>query len=290
MPELPEVEVIVKSLKKSIEGLTISKIDINFPKVIKNQNPKGISEFKGKRIKDIYRNGKYIITVFSDGCKILTHLGMSGKLLVMPTESDIPKHSHLVYNFKENHQRLIFNDARRFGKVIYSLNGESKVDKKLSTLGVDPLKVSLNKFLAMLAERRCMIKSLLLDQTCIAGLGNIYIDESLFDAGIHPRSLSNEIPEQKALKLHKSMREILRLAIKTGGSSISDYRKTDGSKGYFQIKHKIYGKVGKPCPVCGTIIERISAGGRNSAVCIKCQVPPVVKPSAKMICECWWGS
>ncbi|MBD3170712.1 MAG: bifunctional DNA-formamidopyrimidine glycosylase/DNA-(apurinic or apyrimidinic site) lyase [candidate division Zixibacteria bacterium] len=289
MPELPEVEVIARGLGKRVKGLTVSKIHINKPEVIKNDNPDGICNLQGKVIEEISRQGKFIIARFSGGGRILTHLGMTGKLLVMPTDEEIPIHSHLVFEFMENHRRLVYNDTRRFGKVLYSLNGEGIIEQELSELGGDPLKISSKRFLKILKSHKRMIKPLLMDQHVIAGMGNIYADESLFEARIHPRVISSELSEQEGLTLYRSIRKILRSAIKAGGSTINDYCRDDGTMGYFQIKHQVYGKADQPCPRCGNTIYKMTVGGRTSSVCINCQRPPVVKPTARVFRDCWWG-
>lgn len=289
MPELPEIEVIVQGLGEKVEGLTISKISVNFPNIIKNRNPSGIKKLQGEKIRKIYRRGKFILADFSGGGMILTHLGMTGRLLVMPTDQEIPKHSHIVIDLKENCQRLVYNDSRRFGKIIYSLNGEGRIEDELASLGDDPTAITFENFYSKLSNHKRMIKPLLLDQSILSGLGNIYTDESLFSAGIHPRYLSHEIPEDKALALYDSIKAILRAAIEAGGSTINSYKREDGSPGYFQFEHKVYGKTGRPCPVCGTIIERIMAGGRSSSICINCQKPPAARQTARMYAECWWG-
>jgi len=289
MPELPEVEVIVRGLAKNIKGLTISRIGINSASVIRDPHPRIIHEFEGRTIKAISRKGKYVVAEFMEGGTIITHLGMTGKLLVKPTDEKLPKHSHVVFDFKENCRRLIFHDARRYGKILYSLYGFGQDETKLSAIGVDPLIITSKRFSQILSNHKRMIKPLLLDQTIIAGLGNIYVDEALFDAGIHPRELSHELDSETVNKLHGTIRRILNAAIKAGGSTINSFRHEDGGSGHFQLKHRIYGKAGQDCPRCGNTIEKINVGGRTSSICTHCQKPPILKPTAKVFRDCWWG-
>ncbi len=289
MPELPEVEVIVRGLNKKIRGLTISNIQINFPSIIKGMNPYGIRWFKGKTINKIQRHGKFISIEFVGGHKILMHLCMSGKLLVLPKNGELPKHSHLIFDFENYDNSLIFNDVRRFGKIIYSFAGDYLVDEKLSGLGVDPLEMTEEQFVEIIQSHRKMIKSLLLSQAVISGLGNIYVDESLFDAGIHPMNLSNEIEREQIIKLYHSIQKILLAAIEAGGSTIDSFRNEEGKKGTFQFQHRIYGKYGEKCPKCGNTIIKINVAGRTSSVCTTCQVPPAPRPTARVFRECWWG-
>lgn len=288
MPELPEVEVIVRGLRENVEGLTIARIGINFPEIINGGNQREMHRLKGKRVNHISRKGKYILTEFSEGERMLTHLGMTGKLLVVSSGSELPKHSHVIIEFKENGRYLVFNDIRRFGRMVIDDDG-GKIESIIDSLGADPLKISAEEFVDILFSHKKMIKSLLLDQSIIAGLGNIYVDESLYDAGIHPRTISCDIKREYAEKLHASIQKILKSAIKAGGSSIRDFVSENGDAGYFQIEHKIYGKAGQECLRCGSIIEKIKVGSRTSSICVNCQPPPLPKSSPDVYRDCWWG-
>lgn len=269
MPELPEVETIVRGLRRFKPSGTVSGSFIRAGKVFKSSRIK--KKLLGRKLNEISRRGKYILMWLDDGQCLAVHLGMTGQLYWTKGERQPDRHTHFRLKFKGSDKVLQFRDVRKFGHVgLYRSKKELWSDDRFSKLGPDALQISLVDFRRLL-ERRRMIKALLLDQRAIAGIGNIYADESLFAAKVHPEQRASEIGQAKMRKLYKSMRRILEEAIAAGGSSIRDYRQSDGREGQFQTKHKVYGRTGKKCGRCGERIERLLVAGRSSHICPKCQ-------------------
>jgi formamidopyrimidine-DNA glycosylase len=212
----------------------------------------------GRVICSVRRHGKFIVMNLDEGI-LMVHLGMTGKLLFNAEPS---RHSHGIFTLDEG--TLVFDDPRQFGRIEWG-------DARLAKLGPEPLEVDFDEFFSRLKVRKTRIKALLLDQTFLRGMGNIYADESLFRAGISPRAIASRINMQRAERLHQSIREVLTEAIQSGGSSISDYVDADGNRGWFQVLHRVYGRQGEPCTRCGSAIRRILIGGRSSHYCAKCQ-------------------
>ena len=270
MPELPEVETIVRGLNRRNSRLAspVSRVIVRGGKIFKSP---GITKLVGANLDRISRRGKNILMWFEGGQCLAIHLGMTGQLYWTDSKQKPDRHRHLRLEFKQSKQALQLRDVRKFGQVkLYRSEREVWSDEKIKKLGPDALEVSLGDFRRLLQRRR-MIKALLLDQTVIAGFGNIYADESLFAAKIHPSKRANEISRAKVKKLHESMRRIFREAIAAGGSSVRDYRKSDGQAGSFQTKHKVYRRTGLKCQRCGTPIERLMVAGRSSHICPACQ-------------------
>ncbi|NIA07739.1 MAG: bifunctional DNA-formamidopyrimidine glycosylase/DNA-(apurinic or apyrimidinic site) lyase [Actinobacteria bacterium] len=270
MPELPEVETIVRGLNrhKSRPARPVSRVIVRGGKIFKSP---GITKLVGKKLDKISRRGKNILIWFETGQCLAIHLGMTGQLCWTNSEQKPDRHRHLRLEFKRTKQALQFRDVRKFGQVkLYRSKREVWSDERIKKLGPDALQVSLADFRALLRHRR-MIKALLLDQTVIAGFGNIYTDESLFAAKIHPSEKANEINPAKVKKLYASMRRIFEEAIAAGGSSVRDYRQSDGREGSFQTKHKVYRRTGLKCQRCGTKIKRLIVAGRSSHICPACQ-------------------
>jgi formamidopyrimidine-DNA glycosylase len=195
----------------------------------------------------------------------IVHLGMTGRMVVCQPAADIAKHTHLIAQLASGRE-LRFIDPRMFGKLSVHLQSGG-----FDPGGVEPLEVSEERFVALFRGRKTPIKSALLNQKLLRGLGNIYADESLFRAGIRPRRRVAAITREQLGKLHRAVREVLREAIALGGSSISDYVDADGEEGFFQLQHRVYGREGEPCLVCGTAIQRVVLAGRSSHYCSKCQ-------------------
>jgi formamidopyrimidine-DNA glycosylase len=194
----------------------------------------------------------------------IVHLGMSGRLQICEPQEDVAKHTHAIVRL-ESGRELRFVDPRRFGRLSVARSGEFDAG------GLEPLDVELKDFVALFRGRKTPIKSALLNQKLLRGVGNIYADESLFRAGIRPRRRASNISREQLLRLFRSVKEVLREAIALGGSSISDYVDADGDEGFFQLQHRVYGREGEPCLVCKTPIKRVVLGGRSSHYCPKCQ-------------------
>jgi formamidopyrimidine-DNA glycosylase len=290
VPELPEVETIVRGLDQRAAGDTIESVWIGSRKQ-PLKSPAGMiaSTLEGKRIVRVHRAGKHIVfdlegaapvsltkrnrhassgqkrqaSSLQQGAQWVVHLGMTGRLVVCDAALEIAKHTHLIAKLASGRE-LRFIDPRMFGKLSVHAGG-------FDPGGVEPLEVSQEQFIALFRGRKTPIKSALLNQKLLRGVGNIYADESLFRAGIRPRRRAAAITREQLGKLHQAVREVLREAIALGGSSISDYVDADGEEGFFQLQHRVYGRGGEPCLVCGTPIRRVVLAGRSSHYCPKCQ-------------------
>ncbi len=270
MPELPEVETIRRFLKKHILNKEISAVNIKFDKIIHEDKKLFIEHLKKTIITDIKRQGKYFIFVLSNGYYLIIHLKMSGQLLYVPHKSKIIKHTHVIISFKGGDFDLRFKDVRRFGYLLTLSKSESR-KYLLKRIGTDILDVGSLEFKKTLKSKQRIIKSLLLDQKLYAGIGNIYANEALFLAGIHPRVKSSNLNDSQIRKLYEALQKILKSAIKSGGSSVGDYILPDDSIGSFQKRHKVYQKDGQACPICKTHIKRVKQNGRSSFFCPNCQ-------------------
>jgi formamidopyrimidine-DNA glycosylase len=211
----------------------------------------------GRKIESVQRRGKFIVIQLDEGV-LSIHLGMTGRLLVAGKPGD---HTHGVFALDDG--QLLYDDPRQFGKIEWN-------PKRVAALGPEPLEITFDEFRQRL-KRKARIKPLLLNQTFLAGLGNIYVDESLFAAGIHPLASAAGVSAPRAAKLHQAIREILTEAIAAGGSSISDYVDAEGRRGWFQVRHRVYGREGEPCTVCETPVRKIVVAQRGTHFCPKCQ-------------------
>jgi formamidopyrimidine-DNA glycosylase len=289
MPELPEVETIARGLNQRVSGDVIESIWLGEkPEPLKSPAPQIASALEHTRILAVHRVGKHIIFDLdrverapspAKGRKLkpelklprprttaqfIVHLGMSGRLQVCDPQSEIVKHTHAIAKLASGRE-LRFVDPRRFGRLSVAASGD------FEAAGIEPLETDLEHFIALFRGRKTPIKSALLNQKLLRGVGNIYADESLFRAKIRPRRRASTLTRDQLAKLFKAVQEVLREAIALGGSSISDYVDSDGEEGFFQLKHRVYGREGKPCLVCKTPIKRIVIGGRSSHYCPKCQ-------------------
>jgi len=219
----------------------------------------------GRRIKAITRYGKFIVASLDDGAFLMIHLGMTGRLLLGGKPG---KHTHAILTLDKG--VLMFDDSRQFGCFEF----HEQFPARVARLGPEPLEVAFEDFAADVKRRKTSIKALLLNQTFLRGVGNIYADEALFRAGIHPQALASSLRKDRIRKLYDAVREVLREAIEAGGSSISDYVDAEGRKGFFQIHHRVYGRTGEPCVTCGTPIKRVVVTQRSSHFCPRCQKRP----------------
>lgn len=216
----------------------------------------------GQTIREVRRHGKFIVMELSSGSTLTLHLGMTGKLLV---NSD--RTAYTRAGFRLDQGELLFEDIRTFGRIEIS----AALPERVAALGPDALQVDASEFAARAKTRRSAIKPLLLNQRFLRGLGNIYADEALFGAGIHPRATASRLSLSRLRRLHDAIRQTLRQAIDAGGSSISDYVDADGVRGSFQERHQVYGREGAPCPRCGGPIRRILVAQRGTHFCPRCQ-------------------
>lgn len=277
MPELPEVETVRRGLLPVMEGQQITRADINRPD-LRFPLPQGMKQrLEGATVQSLRRRSKYILADLSTGETLLIHLGMSGRMLISGQQlgefhHDHPapqKHDHVVLHMG-NGTRITFNDARRFGAMDLMVTATATDHPLLALLGPEPLGNDFHEtYLAgRLKGRKTPIKSALLDQHIIAGLGNIYVCEVLHRAHIHPARLATDTDAAPLVPL---IRDVLAEAIEAGGSSLKDYRQTDGELGYFQHRFRVYDRAGQPCLTCATPIERLVQSGRSSFFCPSCQ-------------------
>jgi formamidopyrimidine-DNA glycosylase len=212
-------------------------------------------------VKSVRRHGKFIVLELDQGV-LSIHLGMTGKLLL---NSEPGPYARAIFELDEG--LLVYDDVRHFGRIEWSAG----LLERAAALGPDALDIALEDFLKLLKKRNARIKPLLLNQSFLRGMGNIYTDEALFEARIHPRAIASLLTRERATRLHRAMVDILATAIRLKGSSISDYVDADGVKGSFQLQHQVYGRAGEACPACGTAIRRIVVGQRGTHYCPKCQ-------------------
>jgi formamidopyrimidine-DNA glycosylase (fpg) len=266
MPELPEVETIARGLDKRVAGDVIESVWIGSkPEPLKSPAKQIAKVLEGARINKVKRVGKHIVVDLAPSGEWIVHLGMTGQMLVAAPESELAKHTHLVAKLSSGRE-LRFVDPRRFGRL-----SVQKPENSFTAQGGEPLGVSEEKFIALFKGRKTLIKSALLNQKILSGVGNIYADEALFRAGIRPRRRANAITREQLRKLYKTLREVLHEAIKAGGSSVSDYVDADGEEGFFQLQHRVYLRTGEACYTCKSPIKRVVIGGRSSHYCPRCQ-------------------
>lgn len=273
MPELPEVETIVRSLRKAILGQTVTGVDIyRFDRIF--PDPARFTRLlEGARFENIGRRGKNILMALSNGYTLWVHLKMTGHFYYLPATDPIAKHDHLVFHLADNGCHLRFNDYRRFGRLRIYPTSEVMSRPGLAELGPEPLTLPADEFAQLLRRRSRMIKPALLDQTFLAGLGNIYSDESLFRARIHPRRLTDSLSLKKAHELHGHIRDVLMRGIRLMGTSVDTFAGLNGRPGRFQKYLLVYGREGEPCVRCGRAVRREKIGSRSACFCPRCQRP-----------------
>ena len=271
MPELPEVETIVRGLRSYLEGAEIGTFRLLFPPLLRRASGVALAAFEGKKVLTVKRRGKMILVECEGGRALVFHLKMTGQMLIERPEAPADKHVRLIVPLVGRDRELRFRDIRKFGFLCcLGPSGSSEVPE-LDALGPEPLEIDFRSFARLFQGRRGRIKSSLLDQRFVAGIGNIYADEILFRARIHPLTPAASLGERELKALWKSMRAILRLAISRKGSSIRDYTDPCGEPGDFQELHKVYGREEGKCPRCVTAIVRIKVSGRSTFFCPKCQ-------------------
>jgi formamidopyrimidine-DNA glycosylase len=258
LPELPEVETVVRTLAPYLIGRRIVSARFTSRFVTPGDPKKLARRVAGRRIESVARRGKFIVVGLDKG-ELVMHLGMTGKLLSAGIETT---HTYGVFTLDEG--MLLYEDPRQFGRIEWG-------DARVQRLGPEPLEVGLAEFSARLRKRKTRIKALLLNQSFIAGLGNIYVDEILFLSGIHPLAQAARLSAPRVAKMHQAMVDTLTLAIEHRGSSISDYVDADGNRGNFQMLHRVYGREGEACITCGAAIKKAVVAGRGTHYCPVCQ-------------------
>ena len=284
MPELPEVETIASGLNRRVAGDQITSVWLGpKPEPLKSPAAEIVAALEGARIERVRRVGKHIVVDLAHAAsnrkpkrnpQWIVHLGMTGRLIVTEPSAEIAKHTHAIVKL-ESGREVRFVDPRRFGRLSV-LNGQAagSEDQEASGFagpGSEPLTISADDFVKLFRGRKTPIKAALLNQKLLHGVGNIYADESLFRAGIRPRRHAGKLSRAELIALHRGLKTVLRQAINAGGSSVSDYVDADGEEGFFQLKHYVYMRTGKPCRKCGTPIERIVLAGRGTHFCPNCQ-------------------
>jgi formamidopyrimidine-DNA glycosylase len=303
MPELPEVETIARGLAKRVTGDVIESVWLGQKKEpLKSSATEIATTLERSRIAAVHRMGKHIVFDLTrngvartspsakkrksnakpktsgdlpspaggetrptnNKAQWIVHLGMTGRMQVCEPQSEIEKHTHAILKLSSGRE-LRFVDPRRFGRL-----SVATIDA-FDTTGIEPLEIEVEPFIALFRGRKTPIKSALLNQKLLRGVGNIYADEALFRAGIRPRRRAANVTRQQFSKLHHAIQEVLKEAIALGGSSISDYVDADGEEGFFQLQHRVYGREGEPCLLCKTPIKRLVIAGRGSHYCPKCQ-------------------
>jgi len=309
MPELPEVETITRGLAQRVTGDVVESVWLGQKKgPLKSSASEIAATLEHSRIASVHRMGKHIVfdleqdlvaralspaksggarqkstrsgtpppqalpvalasadrSVRPTRSQWIVHLGMTGRLQVCEPQTEVAKHTHAILGLSSGRE-LRFVDPRRFGRLSVARAADFDAG------GIEPLEIDLSRFLALFRGRKTPIKSALLNQKLLRGVGNIYADESLFRAGIRPRRRASTLTREQLGKLFVAVKEVLREAIALGGSSISDYVDADGEEGFFQLQHRVYGREGEPCLVCKTAIKRVVIAGRSSHYCPRCQ-------------------
>jgi formamidopyrimidine-DNA glycosylase len=261
VPELPEVETVVRTLRPAILGRRILNAEFGGLRVLRGLPIETARALAGQRVRAIERYGKFIAMRLDRGY-LVVHLGMTGKLLMDAART---KWTHAIFTLDRG--VLIYDDPRQFGRIEYAL----ELPARVAALGPEPLEVSLEEFARRLKVRRSPVKAVLLNQLVVRGVGNIYADEALFRAGIHPKRMAASLRKDRVAKLYRAMREVLAEAIESRGSSVSNYVDADGRKGSFQLSHRVYQRTGEPCVNCGAKIRRLVLAQRGTHYCPKCQ-------------------
>ncbi len=271
MPELPEVECVRRTMAPKLKGRLIRSFSLSGPDKLARPDARTMRRgLVGRRVARVGRHGKLLILELDSGGLWTIHLGMTGQVIMADSR---PKadHVHITVGFAGPGPRLYYRDMRKFGGMSYCPDREALMAGPLRNFGPDALLIGAEELAGRLAGRRAPIKSLLLDQRILAGVGNIYADEALHIAGIAPTAAPADLDHDQLLGLHRSVRETLLLALSRGGSSVRNFVDAEGRAGTFQHAHRVYRRTGQPCPVCGATIERTVLAGRSTHFCPVCQ-------------------
>ena len=271
MPELPEVETVVRDLRPRLIGRRFTALRVSRKALRRAWSRRWNAQLVGRVVRAVERRGKWIMLDL-DGPWLLVHLGMTGQFVVAAAEQPRQNHTHLVFALDDGVHELRFRDIRRFGcATLYPSRADIEAYFAQQRLGPEPLGVAPAYWRAVLAKTQRSLKAILLDQRVVAGVGNIYADESCFEARIHPATLGCDLDARHADRLRRTIATVLRRAIDRRGSSIRDYVGGSGLMGEYQDEFRVYGRTGEPCRRCGTPIERIVLGGRSTHFCPRCQ-------------------
>ncbi|MBU0514998.1 MAG: bifunctional DNA-formamidopyrimidine glycosylase/DNA-(apurinic or apyrimidinic site) lyase [Proteobacteria bacterium] len=266
MPELPEVETVAQGLRRTILRKKLKGVEVFLPKTVRHGD---LRDLVGRTVRRVDRVGKLMLLRWSGEMTLLWHLKMTGQILLARPAETLVKHTHLRFSF--NGLDLRFVDLRQFGYVKLVPTAEAEAQAEFRALGPDALGLDHSEFLERIRGRRGRIKPLLLNQSFIAGIGNIYADESLFRAGIHPLTPASDLSHDQRRRLFGAINDVLTEALSLGGSSISRFCDVHGKLGYFQTRHQVYRRHQEACPACGSVIERFRLGGRGTHFCPQCQ-------------------
>jgi formamidopyrimidine-DNA glycosylase len=284
MPELPEVETIARGVDAHVRGDRIVEVWMgSHREPFKNSARMQAAGLRDRRIESVHRTGKHIVVELGEQAEAagkrasapgggiaaqwIVHLGMTGRLLVTTPDAEVAKHTHARVGLASGRE-IRFVDPRRFGRLEFRDLGKGA---GFEGPGAEPLAIEAKEFAELFRGRKLAIKAGLLNQTLMAGVGNIYADESLFRAGIRPRRAAGRLTKAELERLRTALQEVLHAAIRLGGSSVSDYVDAEGVRGFFQLEHCVYQRTGEPCKSCGTAIKRIVVGGRSTHYCVRCQ-------------------
>jgi formamidopyrimidine-DNA glycosylase len=273
VPELPEVETIVADLRPHLVGRTILRAELAFPTIVRHPEPEEfVDAIVGMRIESVGRRGKYILLHLSHDLLLVVHLGMTGQLRLVDEITPLEKHTHAVL-FLDDGRQLRYRDPRRFGRLLLGTKGALLDARKMPRLGPEPIDpdFAADELYRRLRKRKAPLKAVLLDQTAIAGVGNIYADESLHRARLRPDRVAGTVSKRSAARLHESLRESLRAAIANRGSSVDTYRDAWGELGGQQEQLLVYGRAGEPCFTCGRPLRSLRVAGRTTVFCTRCQ-------------------
>lgn len=273
MPELPEVETIKRTLINKVSGRTIKSINISLSRLIKWPTPEQFkAQLRGQKIVTLHRRGKYLLFELTDNLMLIVHLRMTGRLYYMPSSEPDDKYTRVVFNL-DNGDRLLFSDTRTLGTLYLMPGDELWRISGLFNLGPEPLSAdfTIEYFSSILKKRQSKIKAILLNQSLIGGLGNIYVDESLAIAGIHPERAAASLNDEEIVRLYESINSVIAKGIEDGGTTFRDYRDAEGKSGSHQYHLYVYGRKGEPCRKCGATIEYKTVAGRGTHYCPFCQ-------------------
>lgn len=273
MPELPEVETVRRTLQELVVNKKVENVSVTWPKIVKH--PEEVAQFidalVGQTITDIGRRGKFLILYTSDFA-LVSHLRMEGKYGLFQKTEPVDKHTHVIFHFTDGTE-LRYRDVRKFGTMHLYLKGQEFDILPLAQLGPEPFSEAFTaeELSSRLTRTTRNIKAALLDQKTVVGLGNIYVDEALFRARIHPERPANSLTKEEITRLHKEISDTLSEAVEKGGSTIRSYVNSQGQIGMFQLELFVYGRKGEDCKICGSTLERIVTGGRGTVYCPSCQ-------------------
>lgn len=272
MPEMPEVETVRRGLLDQIVGKKIESIETLYPKIINGDSEEFKANLIGATVINIRRRAKFLIFDFDNGYSFISHLRMEGKYQVRNSYDDFDKHVHVIFTFDDG-MLLGYRDVRKFGRMQLVKSSEVFATKSLTKLGPEPLAVdfTFNNIYSEIIKRKKNIKSVLLDQTIISGLGNIYVDEVLWLSKIHPESIANKLSKEEVEKIIEESNNEIKKAIEAGGTTIRSYVDSRGNTGNFQLMLNVYGRQGQACHRCKTIIKKIRVAGRGTHFCPNCQ-------------------